>query len=101
MRNGRLKELPMRSTVGTSRMKDLARASSIVLLLAAWPPRASVAVPGVEDDARAFMAAYADDLKAARREALAGRYHPDGAYHSMGAEQVLYTPEQMRALYAD
>ena len=53
----------------------------------------------IENEARDFMAAYADDLRAGRRLAIAGRYDKRGAYRVGEGEKTFETPEVIRASY--
>jgi len=50
----------------------------------------------IENEARDFMAAYADDLRAGRRLAIAGRYDKHGAYRVGEGEKTFETPEVIR-----
>ena len=53
----------------------------------------------IEKEAREFMAAYADDLRAGRRLAIAARYDRRGAFRVGEGEKTFETPEVIRASY--
>jgi hypothetical protein len=53
----------------------------------------------IEGEAREFMAAYARDLRAGNRAAIAERYDSRGAYMAGGGEQRLASPDSIRATY--
>ena len=61
----------------------------------AQAPRASDLVAS----ARAFMADYGRDLRAADREAVAGRYDPRGVYFVMRGTLTLVPRDSVRAMY--
>ena len=54
----------------------------------------------LEAQARAFMARYADDLRAGDRAALGQRYHPDGAWFLGNGRKAFGTHAQIVERYA-
>ena len=53
----------------------------------------------IEREAREFMGAYADDLRAGRRLAIAGRYDKRGAFRVGEGEKTFETPAMIKASY--
>ena len=53
----------------------------------------------MEHEAREFMAAYAEDLRAGRRLSIAARYDKRGAFRVGEGEKVFETPEMIRECY--
>jgi hypothetical protein len=53
----------------------------------------------IEDEARDFMAGYADDLRAGRRQAIVNRYDKRGAFRVGEGEKLLESLEMIRAAY--
>ena len=53
----------------------------------------------IEDEARAFMLGYADDLRHGRRQAIVDRYDKRGAYRVGEGEKSLESWELIRAGY--
>jgi hypothetical protein len=62
---------------------------------ATMPQRTS----SIEAEAREFMAAYARELRAGDRPAIAARYDARGAYLAGAGEQQLASPDSIRARY--
>jgi hypothetical protein len=60
---------------------------------------ASQADVSIADEARDFMAAYADDLRNARRQSIVDRYDRGGAYRVGEGEKTLECWELIRAAY--
>ncbi|ANY18544.1 hypothetical protein A6F68_00008 [Tsuneonella dongtanensis] len=52
------------------------------------------------DQAKAWMAAYGDDLAAGDRDAIVARYHPEGAWFGMNAAKAFRSLPDIRARYA-
>ena len=66
------------------------------------PPVSSVAAPAtIEAEARAFMAAYAEDLREHDREGIAARYDPDGAWMIFDGERGFVTAPELRRSYLE
>jgi hypothetical protein len=53
----------------------------------------------IETDAREFMAAYAEDLRAGRRQSIIKRYDKRGAYRVGEGEKTFETPAMIQAAY--
>lgn len=53
----------------------------------------------IEDDARDFMAGYAEDLRRGRRQSIVNRYDKRGAYRVGEGEKTLESWELIRAAY--
>jgi hypothetical protein len=53
----------------------------------------------IDDDAREFMAAYGDDIRHGRRQAIVDRYDRSGAYRVGEGEKNLESWELIRASY--
>jgi len=70
---------------------------------ASIPPAAPPTVPvaAVEAEARAFMAAYADDLRQHDREGIAARYDPDGAWMIFDGQREFVSAADLRRDYLE
>lgn len=55
----------------------------------------------IGSEARAFMAAYAADLRAHDREAIAARYHPDGAHMIFDGMREFVSAADLRKSYLE
>lgn len=53
----------------------------------------------LENEAREFMAGYAEDLRSGRRHLIAARYDKRGAFRVGEGEKIFETPEMIRACY--
>lgn len=75
-------------------------AALLALIAVAAPVAAQPAEPPVVAEARTFMAAYAEALRAGDRAGLAGRYDRNGAFVLGNGHKAFQNWEEIRALYA-
>ena len=80
-------------------IKAWVTAISIAFLVASCASRPRVDTGGDVERAKAFMASYAKELRGGDRDAMAARYHPDGAFIVGDGKKTFETHDETVAYY--